>query len=46
VEGKKTQLQEEVKQSGNRNGRDRTDSLQGSEVSLGDEISSSFSIVL
>lgn len=46
MEGKDAQLQEGVKLSGSRNARDRTDSFQGSEVSLGDEIRNSFSIVL
>lgn len=35
-----------VKLAGNRNARDRTDSFQGSEVSLGDEIRNSLSFVL
>lgn len=46
MEGKDAQLQEGVKLSGSRNARDRTDFFQGSEVSLGDEIRNSFSIVL
>jgi len=46
MEGEEAQLQERVKPAGSRNARDRTDSLQGSKVCLGDEIRNSFSIVL
>jgi len=37
MEGKKVHLQEGVKLAGSKNARDRTESLQGSEVSLGDK---------